>query len=149
MGKTIKAEIQPDVIVKGRARFDLADASLKQWARDYQDCKKDIERLTGAPYSPPSKRSGFVSSDEANNYRSQIINGMSPYNRMFLQCHYLERDGYIGRLYESIRQGINEGRGDYSMRVKGLYFERLGTTRATYYRDLKDAQDEFIARGGI
>ncbi len=149
MSAQTKQELEPNVIIKGRARFDLADASLKQWAKDYQDCKKEIERLTGAPYSPPSKRSGFASSDELNNYRSEIINGMSPYNRMFLQCHYLERDGYIGRLYESIRQGINESRDDYSMRVKGVYFKRLGTTRATYYRDLRDAQDEFIARGGI
>ena len=71
MSAQTKHELEPDVIIKGRARFDLADASLKQWAKDYQGCKKEIERLTGSPYSPPTKRSGFVSSDELNNYRSE------------------------------------------------------------------------------
>jgi len=152
MGKTIQAEIQPNVIVRSRGKrlYPNAHARLESWARAYRSGSQgEIKRLTGAPYAAPSKPIGFILPDTEEERIGAVVNKLSSYNRMFVWCHYIKRPEYMAKLYKRVKQDESETNEAYRGRIKRIYYDRLGVTYGVYQQDLRDAQEEFIARGGI
>ena len=152
MGKTIEAEIQPNVIVRSRGKrlYTNAHARLKLWASAYRaGSQGEIKKMTGAPYAPPSKPQGFTLSDTEEERIGAVISKLTAYNHMFVWCHYIKRPEYMDKLYTRIAQDSGETAEAYRKRIERIYFDRLGVSYGVYQSDLRDAQEEFIARGGI
>lgn len=152
MSAHTKHELESNVIVRTRSRrlYPNAHAKLESWARAYRSGSQgEIKRLTGAPYAAPSKPLGFIMPDTEEERVGAIVNKLSEFNRMFVWCHYITRPEYMAKLYDRVKQDCGETAEAYSGRVKRIYYDRLGVSYGVYQKDLRDAQEEFIARGGI
>jgi len=152
MGKTIKAEIQPNVIVRGKGQrlSKRADATLKAWARQYRRSDLlEIKKLTGSPHGAPSKRIGFRFEEDEGNRITGVVASLKPFNYQFIVRHYISRMDSMSVLYDKLRQNDSETDRHYKARIMAKYIEACGVCRRTYDRQLAKAQDEFIARGGI
>ena len=152
MSAQTKHELDPDVIVRGKGQrlSKRADATLKAWARQYRRSDLlEIKKLTGSPHGAPSKRIGFSFEEEDSNRITGVIASLTPFNYQFIVRHYIRRPESLGVLYDKMRQSHNETDRHYKARIMAKYIEECGVCRRTYDRQLAQAQDEFIARGGI
>ena len=125
-----------------RRQSETADNMLKQWAKGYlTHDRREINRDTGngggsalgrdvrrnnKENNTLSGQAGYEIDDTEYRRLNAVVNRMTEYNRMFIFRHYLHR-----------RSGVKQ------------FARKLDIPIATYYRDLGDARDEFIARGGI
>lgn len=109
--------------------FEAADTILKQWARVYQSTDlAEIERDTGAIKTKPSKLSGGIALDDPQFEQANgIVSQMVELNKSMIHVHYIKR------------KQIPVSR----------FVKQISVSRRSYDRAVRDAQYEFVVRGGL
>jgi len=139
------------------------DAILKLWAQqyksgDYREIRRTTGSKSGSQLGRAMKQAGkssssnyFVSELSDDDYASiqLIISQMVVFNRAFLFSHYVKRPKILATIYEKTPQYTAEKDTTYRKRVSDLYYKKVGITKPTYNRYLRDARYEFSVRGGI
>lgn len=137
--------------------YTIANFRLKQWARGYlMHDRREIIKDTGGNCSgslgQQVKRNNkdnniyddvpFIEIDDSQYRRlNTVMLSMTPYNRMFLNRHYIERAQYIEKC---VAGGI------LPKRASQLFLSlKVRVTKNMYTLDLGEAQEEFLLRGGF
>ena len=136
--------------------YTIANFRLRQWARGYlMHDRREIVKDTGGN---PSGSLGqqvrdnneekkiyddvpFIEIDDSQYRRlNTVMLAMTPYNFMFLNRHYIDRAKFISKRVEA---GIT------AKRAAELFLDKLKFTKNMYTLDLREAQEEFLLRGGF
>ena len=161
--------IETDLLIKpplGRKFTKAAHLVLTNWANSHKsESRKEI--TAGLGYAGGSQLgravrrvnnvnrifagldAGLDLAEPDYEYLQAVVLSMSQYNRMFLYAHYLKRPAVVAMLYRKMGQGDDEPKKAYTDRVMAEYYKRVGLTKPTYDRYLKDARYEFMVRGGL
>lgn len=150
---------------KSRQFTRAADTLLRAWAIHYKSTDgKELRSATGfkggSQLGRAMKRAGGVSaldeifdnlelSDADYDYIQLIVNTMTRFNNMFIFAHYIKRPIYLAKLFDQNPPYSCEKPAKYRQRVSDMYYGRVGITKPTYNRYLREARYEFIMRGGM
>lgn len=84
----------------------------------------------------------FIEIDDSQYRRlNNVMLAMTPYNRMFLNRHYIDRARYIEKC---VAGGILPKRASQLFLIR-----KVNVTKNMYTLDLGEAQEEFLHRGGF
>lgn len=160
--------VETDFLVKpsfGRRFSVAADLILTNWSiaersGDYQE----IAKATGANTQNQIGRAirennvkrihaglevGLKLDQNDFDYLALVIGRMTQYNRMFLRAHYIKRPKAVAKIYEELKQNDDEPDKEYRARVMLEYYKKVGLSKPTYDRYLREARYEFMVRGGL
>lgn len=160
--------VEADFLIKpsfSRQFSRAADLVLNNWSKaersgDYHEIAKDTgatgenqlaraARMNNVNRIHSGLDAGLKLDQHDFEYLALVIQRMTQYNGMFLRVHYVKRPKAVARIYEEIDQDEGEEDKDYRARVMVEYYKKVGLTKPTYNRYLREARYEFMVRGGL